>query len=52
MRSAGCEMKETKENDCLGLWRERPRKFENRKKETHICRLNNWLVFTMPNGKN
>ena len=43
---------ETKENDCLGLWKEGPRKFENRKKETRICVLNNWLVVTMPNGRN
>jgi len=43
---------ETKENDCLGLWKEWPRKFENRKKEARIRVLNNWLVFTMPNGRN
>jgi len=45
-------MKETKEKECLGLWKERPRKFENRKKEIRIRMLNNWVVFTMPNGRN
>ena len=28
------------------------KKIENRKKETRIRVLNNWLLFTMPNGRN
>ena len=44
-------MKETKENDCLGLWKERPRKSKTERKR-RIRVLNNWLLFTMPNGRN
>ena len=31
---------------------EDPHEIENRKKETRIRVLNNWLLFTMPNGRN
>ena len=38
-------MKETKETDCLELWKERPRKFETERKRHVFACLINWVVF-------